>query len=257
MKHKRIIAPLMAGHSKFKNIQFRKGAQDKKRAREFSRLVRELVTAARSGAPDPAQNPRLRTAMQNARAANMPKDNIERAINRAGQSDDVNYEEVRYEGFCPGGAGVIINTLTDNRNRTASHIRSAFAKHGGRLGESNTVAFLFEQTGEITVPANNVSHDQAFALALEYNASDCRSEKDAHIFVCPPASLHKLAEKLDAALEATASAHLVWRAKEPVELSREQTESAQSILAALEDIDDVQNVWTNAALPDAPNEEKQ
>src|SRR5579863_5504332 len=175
----------MAGHSQFKNIMHRKGAQDKKRAKIFTKLIRELTSAARSGLPDPTSNPRLRAAMIAARAANMSKDTLERAIKRgAGGGEAENYEEVRYEGYGPGGVAVIVETLTDNRNRTASDVRAAFAKAGGNLGETNSVNFMFDHVGQVSFPAAVGSSDAMFEAAVDAGADDVESGAEEHVVIC-------------------------------------------------------------------------
>jgi YebC/PmpR family DNA-binding regulatory protein len=171
----------MAGHSKFKNIQFRKGAQDKKRSKLFSKLAREITAAAKMGLPDPAMNARLRGAVQAARAQNMPKDNIDRAIKKSEEAGGANYEEVRYEGFGPGGVGVIVEALTDNRNRTASEVRSIFSKFGGNLGETGSVSFLFDRLGAIEFESSAASADEMLEAAIEAGADDCESSDDGHV----------------------------------------------------------------------------
>src|SRR5580692_6374161 len=175
----------MAGHSQFKNIMYRKGAQDKKRAKVFTKIIRELTTAARTGLPDPAANPRLRAAVLAARQANMPKDTVDRAIKRgSGGGADEAYEEVRYEGYGPGGVAVIVESLTDNRNRTASEVRAAFTKAGGNLGETNSVSFMFDRVGQITYPAATASSDAIFEAAVEAGADDVESGADEHVVLC-------------------------------------------------------------------------
>ena len=176
----------MAGHSKFKNIQFRKGAQDKKRSKLFSKLAREITAAAKMGMPDPSMNARLRTAVQAARAQNMPKDNIERAIKKSEEAGGANYEEVRYEGFGAGGVGVIVEALTDNRNRTASEVRSIFAKFGGNLAETGAVSFMFDRLGAIEYDADKASADEMFEAALEAGADDVESSETAAHALLPP-----------------------------------------------------------------------
>ena len=177
----------MAGHSQFKNIMYRKGAQDKKRAKIFTKIIRELTTAARSGLPDPAANPRLRAAVLSARQANMPRDTVERAIRRgSGSEGGEAYEEVRYEGYGPGGVAVIIEALTDNRNRTASEVRAAFTKAGGSLGETNSVSFMFERIGEITYPAATASTDDMFEAVIEAGAENVESDAEQHLVTCAP-----------------------------------------------------------------------
>ncbi len=187
----------MAGHSQFKNIMYRKGAQDKKRAKEFARLTREILVAAKSGLPEIDKNPRLRGAVQAARAANMPKDNIERAIKRAaGGEDAANYEEIRYEGYGPGGVAVIVEALTDNRNRTASEVRAAFSKHGGSLGETNSVSFMFDRVGLIVYPRDVASADEMFEAAVEAGASNVESVDDSYEVTCDPDDLSTVRDSL-------------------------------------------------------------
>ena len=189
----------MAGHSQFKNIMYRKGAQDAKRAKVFTKLIRELTSAARSGIADPAMNPRLRSAIIAARAANMPKDTIERAIKRgAGQEEGTQFEEIRYEGYGPGGVAVIVEALTDNRNRTAGEIRSAFNKYGGALGESGSVNFLFERVGVVRYPASTASADAMFEAVLEAGANDVDSSAAGHEITCAPEALNDVREALAA-----------------------------------------------------------
>ncbi len=234
----------MAGHSKFKNIQHRKGAQDKKRALHFSKLAREITAAARTGKPDPDSNPRLRAAIQTARAANMPKDNIERARAKGRDPGGGNYEPVRYEGFGPEGIGVIVETLTDNRNRTSASLRSIFSRHGGSLGESNAVAFLFEQIGEIVYPDRQMDSDAALEAALEAGAQDCLTGDRTHAFLCPPAAVHETAGRLESALGAPPSSiRLAWRPREAAPCSEDARAQLGKILAELEENDDVQHVY--------------
>ncbi len=195
----------MAGHSQFKNIMYRKGAQDKKRAKIFTKLIRELTTAARSGLPDPAANPRLRAAIIAARGANMPKDTVDRAIKRgAGGADGENFEEIRYEGYGPGGIAVIVEALTDNRNRTASEVRAAFTKAGGNLGETNSVSFMFDRVGQITYPASVASGEAMFEAAVEAGADDVDSSGDEHVITCHPDQLNAVRDALDAKFGAPA-----------------------------------------------------
>src|SRR5438876_3197865 len=187
----------MAGHSQFKNIMYRKGAQDKKRAKVFTKIIRELTTAARTGLPDPAANPRLRAAVLAARQANMPKDTVERAIKRgSGGSADDAYEEVRYEGYGPGGIAVIIEALTDNRNRTASEVRAAFAKAGGALGETNSVSFMFERVSEISYPAPTASADDMFEAVIEAGGDNIESDAVHHVVTCAPEDLNAVRDVL-------------------------------------------------------------
>jgi len=183
----------MAGHSKFKNIQHRKGAQDKKRARIFARLAKEITVAAKMGAPDPNSNPRLRTAVLAARAQNMPKDNIERAIKKSADKDAAAYEEIRYEGFGPAGIGVIVETLSDNRNRTASEVRAAFSKNGGNMGETGSVSFMFDRVGAVEYPAEVADAETVFEAAIEAGADDVDSSGEGHEILCALEELHQLA----------------------------------------------------------------
>jgi YebC/PmpR family DNA-binding regulatory protein len=240
----------MAGHSKFKNIQFRKGAQDKKRSKLFSKLGREITAAAKMGLPDPAMNPRLRTAVQAARAQNMPKDNIERAIKKSQEAGGANYEEVRYEGFGAGGVGVIVEALTDNRNRTASEVRSIFSKFGGNLGETGAVSFMFDKLGAIEFDAGKASPDQMFEAALEAGADDVESSETGHVLYCHPDRLHLVAKALEARFGEPRSAQILWRPKSSVAIDEEAGQKLFRMLEGLEDSDDVQNVYSNFEIAD-------
>lgn len=240
----------MAGHSKFKNIQFRKGAQDKKRSKLFSKLAREITAAAKMGMPDPAMNPRLRTAVQAARAQNMPKDNIERAIKKSQEAGGANYEEVRYEGFGAGGVGVIVEALTDNRNRTASEVRSIFAKFGGNLGETGAVSFMFDKLGAIEYDAGKASQDQMFEAALEAGADDVESSESGHVLYCHPDRLHLVAKALEARFGEPRSAQILWRPKSSVAIDEEAGQKLFRMIEGLEDSDDVQNVYSNFEIAD-------
>jgi YebC/PmpR family DNA-binding regulatory protein len=241
----------MAGHSQFKNIMYRKGAQDKKRAKIFTKLIRELTTAARGGLADPAANPRLRAAVIAARAANMPKDTVDRAIKRgAGGGDGENYEEMRYEGYGPGGVAVIVESLTDNRNRTASDVRAAFTKAGGNLGETNSVSFMFDRLGQITYPASAASPDAIFEVAVEAGADDVESNAEEHIVSCNPDSLNAVRDALDAKFGAPAAARVVWKPKVLTPVDGATAEALFKMLEALEDSDDVQNVFANFEVSD-------
>jgi YebC/PmpR family DNA-binding regulatory protein len=236
----------MAGHSQFKNIMHRKGAQDKKRAKVFTKIIRELTTAARTGLPDPAANPRLRAAVIAARAANMPKDTVDRAIKRgAGGEDGEAYEEVRYEGYGPGGVAVIVEALTDNRNRTASDVRAAFTKAGGNLGETNSVSFLFDHLGEVTYPAEAASADAMFEAALEAGAENVESGEGGHVVTCAPEDLTALRDALEQRFGAPQSARLAWRAKTSAPVAGDAASSLVKLLETLEDSDDVQQVYAN------------
>jgi YebC/PmpR family DNA-binding regulatory protein len=240
----------MAGHSKFKNIQFRKGAQDKKRSKLFSKLAREITAAAKLGMPDPAMNPRLRTAVQAARAQNMPKDNIERAIKKSEEAGGANYEEVRYEGFGAGGVGVIVEALTDNRNRTASEVRSVFAKFGGNLGETGAVSFNFDKFGAIEFDAAKVSAETMLEAAIEAGAEDCESSAEGHVVYCHPDELHQVAKALEAKFGEPRSARILWRPKSTVPIGEEAGQRLLRMIEGLEDSDDVQNVYANFEIAD-------
>lgn len=234
----------MAGHSKFKNIMHRKGAQDKKRSKVFSKLSKEITVAAKMGTPDPDMNPRLRTAIAAARAQNMPKDNIERAIKKS-QSDGENYEEVRYEGFGAGGIGVIVEALTDNRNRTASDVRATFSKHGGNLGETGSVSFMFSRVGEIQFQADVASGDDMFEAALEAGADDCETSEDGHTLYCDADQLHDVSKALEDQFGEPTRVGIVWKPQNSLEIDDEKGEKLLRMLEALEDSDDVQNVYAN------------
>ena len=236
----------MAGHSQFKNIMYRKGAQDKKRAKVFTKIIRELTTAARSGLPDPAANPRLRAAVLAARQANMQKDTVERAIKRgAGGGADEAYEEVRYEGYGPGGVAVIIEALTDNRNRTASEVRAAFTKVGGALGETNSVSFMFDRMGEISYPATAAGADRMFEAVIEAAADNVESDDERHLVICAPEDLNTVRDALENRFGPASSARLAWRPKTTAQIDEETATSLFKLLETLEDSDDVQNVYAN------------
>jgi YebC/PmpR family DNA-binding regulatory protein len=242
----------MAGHSQFKNIMHRKGAQDAKRAKVFTKLIRELVVAARSGLPDPEMNPRLKAAIVAARAVNMPKDNIERAIRRAtGEGEGDAYEQIRYEGYGPGGVAIIVEALTDNRNRTASEVRTAFTRHGGSLGETNSVAFQFERVGAIDYPAAAATADAMFEAALEGGAADVETTADGHEVICAPDDLNAVRETLEGRFGEPERAALIWRPNITVPLDPEKAEQVFRLIEALDDSDDVQTVSANYDVDDA------
>src|SRR4249919_3911886 len=242
----------MAGHSQFKNIMHRKGAQDARRGRQFARLIREITVAARQGLPDPAANPRLRAAMVAARQANMPKDTVDRAIKKAiGGTGGDDYSEVRYEGYGPAGVAIIVEALTDNRNRTASDIRSAFAKHGGALGETNSVSFLFNRLGVIRYPAAAGGADDMLEAAIEAGAEDVASDAEAHEVTAAVDDFFAVRDALEARFGPPESARLDWRPTTSVTLNEDRAASVLKLLDVLEDSDDVQNVYANFDIPDA------
>ncbi len=241
----------MAGHSQFKNIMYRKGAQDKKRAKVFTKLIRELTSAARSGLPDPAANPRLRAAVLAARAANMSKDTVDRAIKRgAGGVEGENYDEVRYEGYGPGGVAVIVEALTDNRNRTASEVRAAFAKAGGNLGETNSVSFLFDRVGQVTYPIATASAEAMFEAAVEAGADDVESNVEEHVILCGSDALNEVRDALDKRFGTALAARVVWKPKTMTPIEGDTAEALFKMLEALDDSDDVQNVFANFDVSD-------
>jgi YebC/PmpR family DNA-binding regulatory protein len=240
----------MAGHSKFKNIQFRKGAQDKKRSKLFSKLAREITAAAKMGLPDPAMNARLRGAVQTARAQNMPKDNIERAIKKSQEAGGANYEDMRYEGFGAGGVGVIVEALTDNRNRTASEVRSIFTKFGGNLGETGSVSFMFDRLGAIEFDKAKATPEAMFEAALEAGADDVESSEDGHLLYCDPDQLHAVAKALEGRFGEPRAVRILWRPKSGVPVDEEAGQKLLRMMDALEDSDDVQDVYANFEIAD-------
>ncbi len=240
----------MAGHSKFKNIQFRKGAQDKKRSKLFSKLAREITAAAKMGLPDPAMNARLRGAVQTARAQNMPKDNIERAIKKSQEAGGANYEDMRYEGFGAGGVGVIVEALTDNRNRTASEVRSLFTKFGGNLGETGSVAFMFDKLGAIEFDAGKATPEGMLDAAIDAGAEDCESSGEGHLVYCHPDELHHVAKALEARFGEPRTVRILWRPKSSVPVDEEAGQRLLRMIEGLEDSDDVQNVYANFEIAD-------
>jgi len=241
----------MAGHSQFKNIMHRKGAQDKKRAKEFARLTREIMVAARAGLPEIDKNPQLRGAVQAARAANMPKDNIERAIKRAaGGEEGTVYDEIRYEGYAPGGVAVIVETLTDNRNRTASEIRAAFSKYGGSLGETNSVSYMFDQVGMILYPADVASADEMFEAAVEAGASNVESGEETHEVICEPDDFSTVRDAMTERFGDPQEAYLGWKPQTTVEMEEDPARTLLKLLEVLDDNDDVQRVAANFEIAD-------
>ena len=241
----------MAGHSQFKNIMYRKGAQDAKRAKLFSKLIREVTVASKSGLPDPEKNPRLRAAVSAARAANMPKDNIDRAIKKAAGSDEgENFEEIRYEGYGPEGVAVIVEALTDNRNRTASEVRAAFSKHGGTLAETGAVSFLFERVGLINYNIAKIDPNVIFEAALEAGAEDVESGDSGHDIYCAPDDFNVVRDTLEKTLGVPEVARLDWRPQNTVEVGEKGAEKLIKLLNSLEDNDDVQRVAANFDIAD-------
>jgi YebC/PmpR family DNA-binding regulatory protein len=241
----------MSGHSQFKNIMYRKGAQDKKRAKVFTKIIRELTTVARFGLADPNANPRLRAAILAARQANMPKDTVERAIRRgAGGEGGESYDEVRYEGYGPGGIAVIVEALTDNRNRTASEVRAAFTKAGGALGESGSVGFLFDHVGEIAYPAAAASPDAMLDAAIEAGADDVLSDDDGHVVIAAPEDFNSVRDALERRFGPATLARLAWRPKSATAIDEEAAAGLFKLLETLEDSDDVQNVFANFEVAD-------
>jgi YebC/PmpR family DNA-binding regulatory protein len=240
----------MAGHSQFKNIMHRKGAADARRSKLFSKLAKEITVAAKMGAPDPGMNARLRLAILNARAENMPKDNIERAIKKASGGDAENYAEVRYEGYGPGGVAMIVEALTDNRNRTASAVRSAFSKYGGAMGESGSVAFMFDRVGQITYPAKAGSPDQMIEAAIDAGADDVESDEEEHVVTVAFASLGEVAKNLEEKFGEADTVKAVWLPQNTTAVDEERAGALVKLVAALEDDDDVQAVYSNFEVSD-------
>ena len=240
----------MAGHSKFKNIQFRKGAQDKKRSKIFSKLSRDITLAAKQGLPDPSANARLRLAITNARAESMPKDNIDRAIKKALGAETDNFEDIRYEGFGPGGVGLIVEVLTDNRNRAASNVRMLFSKNGGTMGESGSVAFMFDRLGEIIYPAAAGSEDAVMEAAIEAGAQDVESDAEVHTIYTAFEDLGAVIEALEVALGPAKSTTVTWKPKMTAPVAGDEVATLMKLIDALDDDDDVQNVFTNVELSD-------
>ncbi|MFN3856720.1 MAG: YebC/PmpR family DNA-binding transcriptional regulator [Caulobacter sp.] len=240
----------MAGHSKFKNIMHRKGRADAARSKLFSKLSREITVAAKTGLADPAMNPRLRLAVNNAKAESVPKDVIERAIKKGQGGDAETYDEIRYEGFGPGGVGVIVEALTDNRNRAAANVRSIFSKAGGALGETGSVAFMFDRMGQITYPAGAASEDAMMEAAIEAGAEDVESDEDSHVVWTAFEDLSAVSDALAASLGDAKSTAIVWRPKTLTPVEGEQVASVMKLIETLEDDDDVQNVYANFDISD-------
>ncbi len=241
----------MAGHSQFKNIMYRKGAQDAKRAKIFTKIIREITVAVKSGGTDANSNPRLRAALISGREANLPKDRVDAAIKKAtGAGEGENFEEVRYEGYGTGGAAVIVEALTDNRNRTAAEVRSIFNKYSGNLGESGSVSFMFERLGRVVYPRASIGDDAMLENAIEAGVSDCISDGEYHFITTSPDDLSAVRDFLQAKFGDPSSAKLAWEPKTTAPVSEEQAATLLKLIDALEDNDDVQTVWSNFETPD-------
>src|SRR6478609_697979 len=240
----------MAGHSKYKNIMYRKGAQDKKRSALFSKLSREITVAAKMGLPDPDANARLRAAIIAARAQSMPKDNIQRSIDKASKGDAENYEEVRYEGYGPNGVAIIVEALTDNRNRTATNVRTAFSKNGGNLGASGSVSHGFERLGLIEYPASAGDEDKVMEAAIEAGADDVQSDEDGHQIWTQQDGMHDVAKALESALGEATAVKLAWKPTLTTEVTGDAVATLMKLVDTLEDDDDVQTVWGNYDVSD-------
>ncbi len=241
----------MAGHSQFKNIMHRKGKQDAVRARAFAKWAREITMAAKAGVPDPEMNARLRLAIQNARAENMPKDNIDRAIKKAAGADGANFELMRYEGYAPGGVAVIVEALTDNRNRTGGAVRAVFTKYNGNLGATGAVAHMFNHVGEIVYPAGAGSADAVLEAAIDAGADDVVSDVAGHVIVCTFDNLGTVAQALEKTLKTAQSVKAVWKPNLMTEVDEERAQSILKMIAALDEDDDVQNVYSNFEVDEA------
>jgi YebC/PmpR family DNA-binding regulatory protein len=241
----------MAGHSKWANIQHRKGRQDKLRAKVFSKMSKEITVAAKMGDPDPDKNPRLRLAIKEAKSVSVSKELIERAISKATGGDAENYDEIRYEGYGPNGVAVIVEAMTDNRNRTASNVRSIFAKNGGNLGETGSVAFMFDRKGQVSYLAAAGDADTVMMAAIEAGAEDVESDDEEHIIWCADTDLNEVSTALEGALGESATTKLVWRPQTTTALEFDDAERLLKLIEALEDDDDVQNVTANVEMSDA------
>ena len=235
----------MAGHSQFKNIMHRKGRQDSIRSKLFSKLAREITVAAKTGLPDPTMNSALRLAVQNAKAQSMPKDNIDRAIKKASGADAENYDQVRYEGYGPGGIAVIVEALTDNRNRTTSNVRSIFTKAGGALGETGSVSFSFDHVGEIVYPLSAGDGDKVMEAAIEAGADDVQTDEEGHYIYCAFESIGEVSKALEGLIGEASTVKAIWKPQNSVPVDEERAQSLMKMTDSLEDDDDVQNVYTN------------
>lgn len=241
----------MAGHSQFKNIMHKKGRQDAIRSKVFSKLAREITVAAKLGLPDPDMNPRLRAAILAARAENMPKDNIERAIKKAAGGEAETYDEVRYEGYAPGGVAIIVEALTDNRNRTAGEVRSYFTKSGGALAETGAVSFMFDRVGIIEFPTEAATEEAMIEAAIEAGAEDVRSSGEGHVIITSPVHLREVAQALEEQFGEPRKASLTWKPQNTVNVDDETGEKVLRLVGMLEDNEDVQNVYANFEVSDA------
>ena len=240
----------MAGHSQFKNIMHRKGRQDAVRSKMFSKLAREITVAAKGGLPDPDMNPRLRLAIQNAKAQSMPKDNIQRAISKASGGEGESYEEVRYEGYGPGGVAVIVEGLTDNRNRTASNVRAAFTKAGGSLGETGSVSFLWDRVGEIVYGIAVGDADKVMEAAIEAGAEDVQSDEESHVILCAFEDIGEVTAALEKSLGEATSVKTIWKPQTNTPVDEDRARSILKLIATFDDDDDVQNVYANFEVDD-------
>jgi len=241
----------MAGHSKWANIMHRKGAQDSKRAKRFTKLVREVIVAARSGMPDPEHNPRLRVAIAAAKSQSVPKENIERAIKKVqGGTDGDNYDELTYEGFGTGGVAVMVDAVTDNRNRTAAEVRSIFNRYGGALGETGSVNYLFSRVGAIRYPLDVANTDDMFEAALDAGADDCSQDEDGHEIICAPDAFGEVNDSLNSRFGAPETAMLIWKPQTTISVNEDQATTLFKLIEALDDCDDVQQVSANFDVSD-------
>jgi len=240
----------MAGHSKWANIQHRKGRQDKLRSKLFSKLAKEITVAAKMGDPDPEKNPRLRMAVKEAKSVSVPKDVIDRAIRKSQAGEGEDYEEIRYEGYGPNGVAVIVEAMTDNRNRTASVVRSTFTKNGGNLGETGSVGFMFDRIGEVTYPVEAGDGDTVMMAAIEAGAEDVESSEDGHIIYCADTDLNTVSTALEAELGESSSTKLIWKPTVSTEMDLEGMQKLMKLIDALEDDDDVQRVTANFDVSD-------
>ena len=246
----RILGDIMAGHSQYKNIMHRKGRQDKLRSNAFAKLGREITVATKAGLPDPAMNARLRLAVQNARAGNMPWDTIERAIKKASGADGESFDAIRYEGYGAGGVAIVVEALTNNRNRTASNVRSLFTKYGGNMGETGSVSFMFARVGEITYPAAKATADGMLDAAIEAGADDVSSDAEAHVVTCAFENIGDVSSALAAKFGDAETVKIVWKPTVMAPVDFEKAETLLKLVDALDDDDDVQVVFTNADIPD-------